>query len=65
MRLNPPTVFIFFISLLLAVLAVVSKLGYVAVPGFIPHQSFGVVQIKYPRFQPSPQTWMQSRILSR
>ena len=40
MRLNPPTVFIFFISLVLAVTAIISKLGYVAIPGFIPHQSF-------------------------
>jgi len=40
MRLNPPTVFIFFISLVLAVLAIISKLGYISIPGFIPHQSF-------------------------
>jgi len=40
MRLNPPTVFVFFISLVLAVTAIISKLGYISIPGFIPHQSF-------------------------
>lgn len=47
MRLNPPTVFIFFISLLLAVLSVISQLGYVAIPGFIPHQSFWLAVSAY------------------
>ncbi|MEZ5842402.1 MAG: hypothetical protein R3D27_01550 [Hyphomicrobiaceae bacterium] len=40
MRLNPPTLSFFLISLVLAVLAVVTKLGYFAVPRYIPHQEY-------------------------
>lgn len=40
MRLNPPTIFIFLISLILAVLALVSRLGIVNLPYFVPHQEF-------------------------
>ncbi len=47
MRLNPPTVFIFLISLILTGLAVVSKLGLVAVPFQFPNQDFWLAVIGY------------------
>ncbi len=40
MRLNPPTLSIFLISVVLAVLALITKLGYFAVPRYIPHQEY-------------------------
>ena len=40
MRLNPPTMIIFLISLMLAVLAFVTKLGFFPVPRYLPHQEF-------------------------
>ncbi len=40
MRLNPPTIVIFLISLVLAVLALIMKLGIVHVPLYLPHQDF-------------------------
>ena len=40
MRLNPPSIFVFLISLVLAILALVSKFGAVGmnVPRYLPHQ---------------------------
>ena len=40
MRLNPPTIAIFLISLTLAILALITKLGFVGVPRYLPHQEF-------------------------
>lgn len=40
MRLNPPTVIIFLISLLLATLALMTKLQFVPIPRHLPHQEF-------------------------
>lgn len=47
MRLNPPTIVIFLISLVLAVLALVMKLGIVHVPLYLPHQDFWLAIIAY------------------
>ncbi|MGI9406324.1 MAG: hypothetical protein ACR2O4_08130 [Hyphomicrobiaceae bacterium] len=40
MRLNPPTIFVFLISLVLVGLAVVSQLGILAIPFKFPNQNF-------------------------
>ena len=40
MRLNPPTLLIFLISLIFALVAMVTKLGYIAVPRYLPHQEY-------------------------
>jgi hypothetical protein len=40
MRLNPPTVVIFLISFVLASLALITKLGFIPVPRYLPHQEF-------------------------
>ena len=38
MRLNPPTIALFLISLALASLALVTKLGFIPIPRYLPHQ---------------------------
>jgi hypothetical protein len=40
MRLNPPTIVIFLISVVLAALALITKLGFIPVPRYLPHQEF-------------------------
>lgn len=40
MRLNPPTLLVFLIALVLALLAVATKLALFAMPSYIPHQEF-------------------------
>lgn len=40
MRLNPPTIAIFLISLALASLALITKLGFIPMPRYLPHQEF-------------------------
>jgi hypothetical protein len=47
MRLNPPTVVIFLIALVLAVLALVTKMGFLHVPRYIPHQEFWLAMVAY------------------
>jgi len=47
MRLNPPTLSIFLISVVLAVLALITKLGYFAVPRYIPHQEYWLAITAY------------------
>ncbi len=47
MRLNPPTVIIFMISLLLAVLALMTKLQIVPIPRHLPHQEFWLAITAY------------------
>ena len=40
MRLSPPTLLLFLISLVFALLAMVTKLGYLPVPRYLPHQEY-------------------------
>lgn len=47
MRLNPPSIVIFFISLTLAVLALVTKLGFIPVPRYLPHQEYWLAITAY------------------
>ena len=47
MRLNPPTIVIFLMSLVLAALALVTKLGVVHVPRYLPHQEFWLAMVAY------------------
>jgi hypothetical protein len=47
MRLNPPTLVIFLISLTLALLALISKFGIVAMPSYLPHQEFWLAIMAY------------------
>jgi hypothetical protein len=47
MRLNPPTIAIFLISLTLALLALVTKLGFVGIPRYLPHQEFWLAITAY------------------
>ena len=47
MRLNPPTVFIFLISLLLATIAIISQQGIMSIPSFIPEQNFWLATSAY------------------
>jgi hypothetical protein len=47
MRLNPPTLVIFLISFTLAVLALITKLGFVPVPRYLPHQEFWLAITAY------------------
>ncbi len=47
MRLNPPTILVFLISLVLATLALVTKLGFVPIPRYLPHQEFWLAITAY------------------
>ena len=47
MRLSPPTLALFLVSLILATLAMVTKLGYVPVPRYIPHQDYWLAITAY------------------
>ena len=47
MRLSPPTLLLFLISLVFAVLAMVTKLGYVPVPRYLPHQEYWLAITAY------------------
>ncbi len=47
MRLNPPTLVLFLISLTLAVLALISKFGLVPMPAYLPHQEFWLAITAY------------------
>ncbi len=47
MRLNPPSVIIFFISFVLAALAIVTKMGFVPVPRYLPHQEYWLAITAY------------------
>lgn len=47
MRLNPPTLVLFLISLTLAVLALISKFGILPMPSYIPHQEFWLAITAY------------------
>jgi hypothetical protein len=47
MRLNPPSLVIFLISFVLAILALITKLGFVPVPRYLPHQEFWLAITAY------------------
>jgi len=47
MRLNPPTIGVFFISLVLAALAIATKLGFLHVPRYLPHQEYWLAIVAY------------------
>lgn len=47
MRLNPPTLVIFLISFVLAVLALITKLGFIPIPRYLPHQEFWLAITAY------------------
>jgi hypothetical protein len=47
MRLNPPTVVVFLMSFVLASLAIVTKLGFIPIPRYLPHQEFWLAITAY------------------
>lgn len=47
MRLNPPSLLIFWISFVLALIAVATKLGYVGVPRYLVHQEYWLAIMAY------------------
>ena len=49
MRLNPPSIFIFVVSVLLAAVALLSKFGAIGinVPRYLPHQEYWLAMIAY------------------
>jgi len=47
MRLNPPTIIIFALSLVLAALAIITKIGLIPIPRYLPHQEFWLGIIAY------------------
>ena len=49
MHLNPPSLFIFLTSLLLAAVALLSKFGAIGInlPRFLPHQEYWLAMIAY------------------
>jgi hypothetical protein len=49
MRLNPPSLAVFIISLLLAALALISKFGPIGinVPRYLPHQEYWLAMLAY------------------
>lgn len=47
MRLNPPSIVIFLISIVLAMMALITKLGFVPVPRYLPHQEYWLAITAY------------------
>ena len=47
MRLNPPSMLIFLISVVLALLALITKLGFLHVPRYLPHQEYWLAITAY------------------
>lgn len=49
MRLNPPSIFIFVVSVLIAALALISKFGAIGinVPRYLPHQEYWLAMVAY------------------
>jgi hypothetical protein len=49
MRLNPPSIFVFMISVVLAALALLSKFGEIGIliPRYLPHQEYWLAMIAY------------------
>ena len=47
MRLNPPSLLIFLISFVLALLAIATKLGYFGIPRYLGHQEYWLAITAY------------------
>ncbi|MDX2288829.1 MAG: hypothetical protein NW217_08430 [Hyphomicrobiaceae bacterium] len=47
MRLNPPTIVIFLMSLIIAAMALITKLGVVPIPRYLPHQDYWLAITAY------------------
>jgi hypothetical protein len=47
MRLNPPTLVLFLVALVLGITALVTKLGFIPVPRYLPHQEFWLAMTAY------------------
>jgi len=49
MRLNPPSIYNFVIAMVIAIVALLSKLGFVGfyVPRYIPHQEYWLAMTAY------------------
>jgi hypothetical protein len=49
MRLNPPSIFVFIVSVLLAAVALISKFGAIGinVPRYLPHQEYWLAMTAY------------------
>lgn len=49
MRLNAPSIFIFLVSVLLAIVALISKFGAIGinVPRYLPHQEYWLAMTAY------------------
>lgn len=47
MRLNPPTIVIFLVSLVLAVLALITKSHVLPIAEYFPHQPFWLAIVAY------------------
>lgn len=47
MRLNPPSVLIFLASIVLAALALITKVGIIPMPRYLPHQEFWLAIMAY------------------
>lgn len=49
MRLNPPSIYVFMIALVLALTALASKLGFLGfhIPRYMPHQDYWLAMVAY------------------
>lgn len=47
MRLNPPSLLVFMIALVLGVMAMVTKLGYIPIPRYVPFQEYWLAITAY------------------
>lgn len=47
MRLNPPSLLIFWIAFILALSAVATKLGYLGLPRYLVHQEYWLAIMAY------------------
>jgi hypothetical protein len=47
MRLNPPSIAIFLVALTLALLALITKIGLLGVPHYLPHQDLWLAITAY------------------
>lgn len=47
MRLSPPTLLLFLISLVCALIAMATKLSYVPIPRYLPHQEYWLAIMAY------------------
>lgn len=47
MRLNPPSLLVFLIALVLALMAMATKLGYFQIPRYIPFQEYWLALTAY------------------